>query len=206
MVSENAIVICDAEGIHLYHIPELSSAEDFSTVSSVWMWSGDPELFLEWFCGSICMTPSRHPVLYLQGTSGTHTISFRKRSCARVPLIVEHHTIEELPAHLTPFKEDAYRFLMKGRKGLSYNVGDRVSHFDTCLLGREELTGWFSADVGIPGESGPGVHKVKLADFDERTGRILIYTEGYDILNEGEGVRIDLADLPPYTVPVSHRK
>ena len=192
MVSENAVVICDAEGIHLYHIPELNSAEDLSTLSPVWEWPGESK----WFCGGACTTYSQHPVLYLQGTSGTHTITFRVDACGRDPVVVKH-TTGKLPVYLAPLEgdEDSHRFVMKGRKGLYYNVGEGIfSGFATCLLGGEELMSGFSADVDVSDER---EHEVTLADFDERTGRILISTDWYGAENEGQGIRIYLADLPP---------
>jgi hypothetical protein len=195
MVSENAVVICDAEGIHLYHIPELSSAEDSSILKPVWEWPGD----YEWFCGSVCMASSQHSMIYLQEASGTHTITFRMDASGRDPVVVEHRVSEKLPAHLASL-EEGYpdRFVMKGRKGLHYNV-DGVSscEFGTCLLGREELAGRFSIELELPGDGSWDEHEVRLVDFDERTGRVLIGTNRYGAYNEGQAIRIYLADLPP---------
>ena len=196
MVSENAVVICDAEGIHLYYIPELGSAEDFSRLNSVWDWPRESH----WFCGSACTTFSQHPTLYLQGTSGTHTISFRFNACGRDPVVTKHHIAEKLPAHLTSLEEgDDDRFVMKGRKGLYHNVGEGTSHpgFATCLVGREELAGGFSADVDLSADESWGEHEIRLADFDERTGRIVIGTDRSGGFTEDRGIRIYLADLPP---------
>ena len=195
MVSENAVVICDTTGIHLYHIPELSSMEDFSPLSPVWDWSGESE----WLCGSVCMTSSQCPMLYLQGASGTHTITFRLDACGRDPVVVKHHITEKLPAYLTSLEGGGWdhRFIMKGRKGLYYNVGvERESYpgWATCLVGREELMGGFSTDMELLGDGDWEEHEVRLADFDERTGRILIGTHLY---HEGQCIRIHLADLPP---------
>ena len=115
---------------------------------------------------------------------------------------MKHHITEKLPAHLTSLEGgDYHRFVMKGRKGIYYTVGEesRYSGFATSLLGREELAGGFSACVVLPGEHDWEGHEIMLADFDERTGRVLIGTdERYGEKNsEGEGVRIYLADLPP---------
>ena len=109
---------------------------------------------------------------------------------------MKHHITEKLPVHLTSSEEGNYRFVMKGRKGLRYRLGEEGPRFDTCLLGREELTGGFTADVDLFPDHRWEEHEVTLADFDERTGRILI---GTDRLGEFEdqGVRICLADLPP---------
>ena len=195
MVSENAVVICDAEGIHLYHIPELNSAEDLSKLSPVWEWPGESK----WFCGGVCTTFSQHPMLYLQGASGTHTITFRVDTRGRDPVVVKH-TTGKLPVYLTPLEgdEDSHRFVMKGRKGLYYNVGEGASPgFATCLLGGEELTSGFSADVELPEDADWWEHEVTLADFDERTGRILIGTNRIVAYHDGQGIRIHLADLPP---------
>ena len=198
MVSENAVVICDTKGIHLYHIPELSSMEDFSPLSPVWNWPGESE----WFCGSACMTSSQCPILYLQGTSGTHTTTFCLDACGRDPVVVKHYITGKLPAHLTSLEEGgwAHRFVMKGRKGLYYNVGvegESYPGWATCLVGREELAGGFSADVELLGPGDWEEHEVRLADFDERTGRILIGTHLCAAYNEGQCIRIHLADLPP---------
>ena len=195
MVSENAVVICDAEGIHLYHIPELSSAEDFATLRSVWEWLGESK----WYCGSVCTTSSQRPVLYLQGASGTHTISFRVGACGRNPTVMKHHINERLPAHLTSLRGDNHRFVLRGRKGLHYNVGEGTPYFYTCLLGREELVGGFTVHVNLLKGRNFEEHKVRLADFDGRMGRILIGTdrsEGFS--REAEGItRIHLMDLKP---------
>ena len=194
MVSENAVVICDAEGIHLYHIPELSSAEDFATLRSVWDWPGESE----WYYGSVCTTSSQRPVLYLQGASGTHTISFRMGECGRNPTVMKHRITERLPTHLTSPREDNHRFVMKGRKGLCYSVGEGVSYFYTCLLGREELAGGFSVSVELPDDDNWDDHEVRVADFDAGTGRILIGTDrSRGFSREAEGIRIYLTDLPP---------
>ena len=207
MVSENAVVVCDTGGIHLYHIPELSSAEDSSTLSPVWEWPGGSK----WFCGSVCETSSQHPVLYLQSASGTHTITLWTDAGGRDPVVVEHHVTGKLPVHLASLeeggggggggREDHHRFTMKGRKGLYYNVGEEDVRpgFATYLLGKEELAGAvFSVDVeSTPEDANRGEHKVNLADFDERTGRILIGTSRDRDLGREHGTRIYIADLPP---------
>jgi len=189
MVSENTVVICDVEGIHLYRIPELSSAESFSTPSPIWEWLAKSK----WFCGSACMTFSQHPVLYLQGGSGTHTIIFRTDPSGRNPVVTEHRISEEPPAYLSP-KGDDDLFTMKGRKGLRCDIGREDPHrMDTCLLGREELAGGFSAFIEGPLDEEWEVHEIKFVDFDERTGRMLIAT---GLWGESEATRICLADLP----------
>jgi hypothetical protein len=194
MVSENAVVICDAAGIHLYHIPEVSSAEDSSTLRPVWEWLGDSQ----WFCGGVCAMYPQCPMLYLQGSSGTHTITFRMDASGRDPAVAEHHVGEDLSARLThPETGDYDRFVMKGRKGLYYCEGTSyTTKFATCLLGREELAGGFSAKIE-PDEDWWDEHDIRFADFDERTGRILISTNRCGAYNEGEALRIYLADLPP---------
>ena len=138
-------------------------------------------------------------MLYLQGASGTHTIIFRMDACRRDPAVVKHHITGKLPAHLTSLKsEPRHRFVMKGQKGLYYKAGKGNPYpgFTTCSLGREELAGRFSAKFDLPMDISQGAHKVIFADFDERTGRILIITNWY-LLYEGQGTRICLADLPP---------
>jgi hypothetical protein len=194
MVSENAVVICDAEGIHLYHIPEVSSAEDDSTLEPVWEWLGASK----WLYGDVCKTYSQHPKFYLQGSSGTHAITFRMGASGRNPVVAEHHVDENLLAHLPSLIIGFYsRFVMKGRKGLFYSVGNSYTgQFATCLVGREELGGGFHAEIE-PGENWWDEHEVRFADFDERTGRILIGTNRVGAYNEGEATRIYLADLPP---------
>ena len=199
MVSENAVVICDLEGIHLYHIPELSSEPNPTgprMLSPVWEWPRDSK----WFGGSVCMVSPQHPVLYLQGISGTHTITFRMDANGRDPVVVNHHITEKFPARLASLGDDDL-FVMKGRKGL-HHVGQQgldISEFATYLVGREELTGGFSAGLGIPGGTIWEIQEVELADFDERTGRILIGTNWYASYGAGHhcGSRIYLADLPP---------
>ena len=195
MMSENAVVICDAKGIHLYHIPELDSPDPSTTLNPVWEWPGESK----WFCGSVCMTSSQHPILYLQGTSGTHTVTFRMDACGRDPIVVKHHITGKLPAHLASIEGgNRHRFVMKGRKGLYYKIGhDSDPGFATCLLGREELVGRYSVELELPEDDLLDDHKVTLADFDERTGRILIGTDRYGEYNEDRGIRIYLADLPP---------
>ena len=193
MVSENAVVLCDTEGILLYHIPELSSTVS-QTLSPVWEWSGESR----WFCGSVRMMSPQHPVLHLQGASGTHTITFHTNTCGRDPVVVKHHITGKLPAHLASVKltaeGDDHLVVMKGRKGLYYGKEIPDSELAACLLGREELTGRFGADLELPGEDTWGEYNVTLADFDERTGRILI---GVSADSDDLGIRIYLADLPP---------
>ena len=190
MVSENAVVICDAGGIFLYHIPELSSTV-LRTLSPIWEWLGESK----WFCGSVCTMSSQHPVLYLQGASGTHTITFRMVACGRDPVVAKHHITGKLLAHLVSLEGDDHLSVMKRRKGLYY--GEEIpDEFATYLLGREELTGRFIIDIRIPGGSLEDDHEIRLVDFDERTGRILIGTNWYGFYGP-EGIRIHLADLPP---------
>ena len=84
---------------------------------------------------------------------------------------------------------------MKGKKGLRHCEGI-FDEFDTCLVGIGGLTGGFSGDLELP-EDGPIYsQEVRLLDFDERTGRILIATNRYEEYNEDEANRIYLADLP----------
>ena len=165
--------MCDAEGIHLYHIPELSSAEGFSTLSPVWDWEWLRESM--WLFGSTCMTFSRHPMLYVQTRSETHTITFRVDASGRDPVVSEHRVSGELPGH--PLPRSRCRFRVKGQKLLCYSGSiDHVHRFDTRLLGREELVGGFSAKVeDLEGDDSDGEeHGVSFVDFDERTTRILI--------------------------------
>ena len=95
MVSESALVVCGVGGIHLYHIPELGSPV-LQTLSVVWEWQGESK----WLCGSVCMVSPQHPVLYLQGTSGTHAITFRVDACGRDPVVVNHDITGKLPVYL----------------------------------------------------------------------------------------------------------
>jgi len=183
--------MCDMEGIHLYRTPELSSAEDFSTLSPIWEWLGKSD----WFCGSACMTFSQDPVLYLQGGSGTHTITFRTDASGRDPVVAEHHVSEGRPVYLS--ERDDYLFTTKGQKGLHYDDGSG-DHclLDTCLFGREGLAGGFSAVVDGPVYDDWEEPEIRFADFDERTGRILLATHG-GVWGESGATRISLADLPP---------
>ena len=194
MVSENALVICGVGGILLYHIPELGSTV-LQTLSVVWEWQGESK----WFCGSVCMVSPQHPVLYLQGTSGTHAITFRVDACGRDPVVMKHDITGKLPAHLASLDGDDYHLLvMKGRKGLYCPADEEApyySEFATCLVGREELAGRFTADIELPGENRVGGHYIALADFDERTGRVLMGTTLYG--GGFGGIRLYLADLPP---------
>ena len=197
MVSENAVVTCDVEGIHLYHIPELTSTEGPSTLNPVWEWPGGPR----WFCGGVCTKFSRHPMLYLQGTSGTHTITFRVDASGRDPVVSGHHISVGSPAHrLPPLQGYENLFVMKGLKGLHYRIGGGEDFlFNTCLLGREELAGGFTAEVeDFELEDGYwDEHEIIFADFDERTGRILIATNRFEMWEEHKPTRIYFADLPP---------
>ena len=194
MVSENAVVLCDAEGIYLYHIPELNSAENFSTLKPAWEWRGESK----WFCGSVCIKPSQHPILYLQEASAIHTIVFRMDTSGKGLTVAQHRISEWPPAYLTFLEEESDRlFVMKGRKGLCYNSREGSSEFDTCLLGIEELVGGFDAELELPDDGTWDDQEVRIVDFDERTGRILIGTNRYGEYNEKEAIRIYLADLPP---------
>ena len=192
MVSESALVVCGVGGIHLYHIPELGSPV-LQTLSVVWEWQGESK----WLCGSVCMMSSQHPVLYLQGTMGTHTITFRVDACGKDPMVVNHDITGKLPVYLASLEDQYPLLMMKRRKGLYYTIGEEIpySEFATCLVGREEMTGRFTADIELPEEDTFDRHHVTLADFDERTGRILIGTSRSE--ESVGGIRLYLADLPP---------
>jgi len=184
--------MCDVEGIHLYRIPELSSAVGFSTLIPIWEWLVESR----WFCGSVRMTFSQHPVLHLQGRLGTHIITFRADASGIDPVVAEHHISKELPAYLFPEWDGLFK--MKGRKGLHYGIGGAGDPYllDTCLLGGEGLAGGFCAVIEAPTDGEWEEHKMRFADFDERTGRVLIATHG-GWWGETEATRIYLADLPP---------
>ena len=182
------MVTCDTEGIYLYYIPETGSTEGSSTLKTAWEWLG----YSDWFCGGVYRTYSQCPILYLQGFLGTHTITFRVEDSGRDPVVAEHHIREDLLAQ----EKDYYRFVMKGRKGLYFDVeGCDTTEFTTCLLGREELVGGFSAEI-VPDDEWDD-HKVGFMDFDERTGRILIGLHRRESYGRGGVTRIYLADLPP---------
>ena len=194
MVSENAVVICDPKGIHLYYIPDLNSAGNFPTLKPVWEWQGESMSFHN----SVCVMSSNRPMLYLQEESTTHIIIFRMDASGRDPIVAEHRISEGVPAYLASIEgENDHRFMLKGRKGFRYNFGEGVPEFDTFLLGIEELASGFGAELELPGDGIWDDQEVRLVDFDERTGRILIGTNRYGEYNESEAVRIYLADLPP---------
>ena len=111
-------------------------------------------------------------------------------------VVAECHINEELPAYLSP-KRDNDLFMMKGQKGLRCNIrsGDSCL-LDTCLLGREGLAGGFSAVVEDPEDDDWGEHEIIFVDFDERTGRVFIVTDG-GTWRDSDAARICLADLPP---------
>ena len=200
MVSEGAVVICDEEGAHLYQIPELNLPKLDSTVlptlSPVWKWPGE----FRWFYGCVRTVSPQYPALYLQGASGTHTITFHMDACGKDPVVVIHHITGKLPAHLasveTTIEGDDHLFVVKGRKGLYYNKEIRNSELATCLLGREELTGRFCVELKPPDEDNWEENQVVLMDFDERTRRILIGTNRLYGDDDECGIRIYLADLP----------
>ena len=187
MISENGVVICDKGGIHLYHIPELSTVK--TTLSPVWEWLKESE----WLYGSVCTTSSRpHPMLYFQERVGSHTITFNMDSSGRDPIVAEHRVSNEIPAHLVRGNHHLFVMNLKGRKGLSYKIDEESTYpkFNTWLLGSGGLAGGFYAKLRRPEEQ---EHEIRLADFDERTGRILIGTNRYA---EDQTMRIYLGDLP----------
>ena len=185
-MSENAVVVCDPEGIYLYHIPEASSTEG-STLKTVWEWLG----YSNWFYGGVYTTYPQRPILYLQGFLETHTITFRVEDSGRDPVVAEHRIREDLSA----LERDYGRFVMKGRKVLYYDEDCDTIEFTTCLLGREELVGGFSAEIVRDDEWDD--HEVKFVDFDGRTGRILMGMHRRESYGRGGVTRIYLADLPP---------
>ena len=197
MVFENAVVFCDPEGIHLFHIPDLSSTEGSSTLSPVWEWLRESE----WFFGGVRMTFSRQPVLSLQTLSETHTITFRVDACGRDPVVSEHRVSGELPAPLPSLADgDEFGFAMKGQKLLCY--GSRIEYvyrFHTCLLGREELAGGFNVEAYDADDDWEEHDVIFPPDFDEKTARILISGQQYRRNPRGryEATFICLADLPP---------
>ena len=193
MVSENAVVICDSEGIHLYHIPELGSAESYSTLKPVWEWRGKSE----WFREIVPVTSPQHPMLYLQEASATHIIVFRIDASGRDPIVAEHRISGGLPAYLASLEEGDHQLVVKGRKGLRYKIRDGSPEFDTFLVGVEKSVSGLSAVLELSDDGIWDDQEVRLVDFDERTGRILIGTNRYGVYNLHEAIRIYLGDLPP---------
>lgn len=135
-------------------------------------------------------------MLYLQEASATHAIVFRM-GASRSPTVAQHRISGGLPAYLASSEENDHPFVMKGRKGLCYSVREGSSEFDTCLLGVEGLAGGFDAELELPDDGSWDNQEVRIVDFDDRTGRILIGTNRYGEYNQSEAIRIYLADLPP---------
>ena len=113
-------------------------------------------------------------------------------------VIVEHRVDGGIPACFASLDEGHdSRFVMKGRKGLRYNICGGSSEFGTWSVGKRGLVGGFHAELGLPDDGRWDEHQVRFADFDERTGRILIGTNLCEMYKQDEAIRIYLADLPP---------
>jgi hypothetical protein len=177
-VSENAIVVCDMGGIRLYHIPELGSVGDSSTLSPVWSWSEDSIRY----DGSLYDTGSQYPKLYIQGSLVAHKLEFGPGESGS-PVVLEHNITGERPAYHIPCeKREA---ILKGRKGVRHHSKDGLEMvFNTLLLDREHTSGVFRVRAEELPEGNP-LPEVKHMDLDEVTGRLLV---GVDSVHRHSGV------------------
>ena len=192
MVSENTVVICDAEGIHLYHIPELGATGN-PTLESVWEWRRKSR----WMCGSVCMPFSQRPILYLEEASSDHTTIFRSDPSGRNLVVGEHRVCGGFTVYVaTPEEGLNNRFMMKGRKVLRYTAWEGSSEFDTRVVGAEMLASGFDVQLELPDDNDWDEQEVRFVDFDERTGRMAISTNRRVPYNKREAIRIYLADVP----------
>jgi len=140
--------------------------------------------------------PSQHPMLHLQEVSAIHTIVFRMDASGRGPTVAQHRISGGLPAYLAFYAENDHLLMVKGRKGLCFYEENSELEFCTGLLGIEELAGGFDAELKLPDDWSGNEQGVRIVDFDERTGRILIGTNWRGAEYE-EPNRIYFADLPP---------
>ena len=171
--SENSIVVCHPDGIHLYHIPELGSVGDSSTLVPIWSWSGGSNQYY----GTLYDTDPQHPRIYLQGSLITHDIDFGLDESGFL-VVLSHTATGGQPAYCV-FDEER-SFVLKGRKGVCYCMGGADGYtvvLKTLLLGREHTTGVFRirANESVARE-GLSVQDLKV-DLDEVTGRLLVAVE-----------------------------
>jgi len=193
-LSENSVVLCDADGTRLYHVPELGSVRDNTTLSAIWDSEQEPRPRCR---GSLCDAGSPNPTLYVQGPYFTEIIDFGLDEHG-IFFAVTDQRIEEATYYgddWVDWLDD--RVMLKGRKVLSYEAQPReFLRLQTALLGggdakRKLRTRVASFDRGYPIYMGQ-------VDLDERTGRILIAAD-YPANHEETQpyiTRVYLADLP----------
>jgi hypothetical protein len=180
IVSENSIILCDMCGIRLYHIPELGSVDDSSSISPVWSWSG----VSTYYAGSLYDTGSQNTKLYIQGSLVTHKLEFGPDKSGFL-VVLKHSITEERPAYYIPCEQRG--IILKGRKGVRHHRdGCPVIVFNTLLLGKEHTPGVFRIRTDeLSGEDYLPMQEVKHLDLDEVTGRLLI---GVDFAYRDSGI------------------
>ena len=127
-------MVCDVEGIHLYHIPELSSAEGSSVLGPclgvVGGIQGVPRKCLH----EVLPTPH---ALCPRGIGNSPSLCAYIDAPGRDLVLAKHHINGELPVHLSFREGDGIPSLMKGRRGLYWEITEPGAYlFGTCLLGR----------------------------------------------------------------------
>ena len=164
-ISENSVVVCQPDGIRLYHIPELESVEDSSTLFPVWSWSGE----FSQSDGSLYDMGPQHPKLYIQGSLTTHKLDLGLDKSGFM-VVLKHDTTGGPPAYWLPGW--GRNLVLKGRKGVCHyrTDGGKVIAFNTLLLGREDTTGVFR----ICANERELVGDRTQVDLDEVTGRLLV--------------------------------
>ena len=165
VVSENGLVVTNHLGIWLYHIPELRTIGENTSLVPVWGRS----LNASDCRGTLYKTTSPYPALWLQGKQATHTLEFDADESG-YPVVVNHRITEGRPAFYV-----GNDLKLQGRKGMGIEIerrGEIVFH--TGILGKPNTR---RLRAPIPGlNEGPRFTKdeVKYTDLDEVTGRIMV--------------------------------
>ena len=161
-------MVCHPDGIHLYHVPELESADNDTVLAPTWSWSGKSTEYH----GSVYDVRSEFPKLSVQGSHNIHELEFSLES--GLPAVLRHE-ITGMPPVWACVKE--WGSVQKGRKWARYYKPITGPPILVCtlLMGGEGKTGTFSLDLfGSYGKW----EQVKHVDVDEATGRFLFGVGG----------------------------
>lgn len=186
-------MLCDSYGIHLYHIPELESERDKTTLAPFWT---STRSHGGWYRGSLCLAGSPNPTLYVHRPRFVEIVEFCLDRPSRFFVVTTHDKEKGVRRYGNDSDEVADRdVVLRGRKVLSYDAESNFLTFTTALLDRRDAGRVLR--TGIANFHHGFAVDVSMVDLDEWTGRLLIAADYSTTMEEIQTARcVYLADLP----------